>query len=55
MQIRQDFTVEHLGEYQPAFAAAAEMGFDYVELNMEAPVFRSVCRSLGCRCYALRA
>lgn len=36
MSIRQGFTVEHAGEYRPAFAAAAEAGFDYVELNMEA-------------------
>jgi len=28
--------VEHPGAYRPAFAAAADAGFDYVELNMEA-------------------
>jgi len=28
--------IEHGGDYRPAFAAAADAGFDYVELNVEA-------------------
>lgn len=36
MDVRQGFMIEHGGDYRPAFAAAAEAGFDYVELNMEA-------------------
>ena len=28
--------IEHGGDYPPAFAAAADAGFDYVELNVEA-------------------
>ena len=36
MPVHQGFVVEHQGDYRPAFAAAADAGFDYVELNMEA-------------------
>jgi len=36
MSIRQGLMVEHPGPYRPAFEAAADAGFDYLELNMEA-------------------
>jgi sugar phosphate isomerase/epimerase len=36
MDVRQGFMIEHGVDYRPAFAAAADAGFDYVELNMEA-------------------
>jgi len=36
MPVEQGFTIEHPGDYRPAFAAAAEAGFGFVELNMEA-------------------
>lgn len=41
MSIDQGFVVEQKGEYQSAFAAAADAGFDYVELNMEARFSRN--------------
>lgn len=36
MPVEQGFIVEHPGDYRPAFAEAADAGFEYVEANMEA-------------------
>ena len=35
MDVRHGFMIEHDGDYRPAFEAAGEADFDYVELNME--------------------
>lgn len=36
MAVTQGCTLEHCDEYRPSFRAAADAGFEYVELNMEA-------------------
>ena len=41
--------IEHGGDYRPAFAAAADAGFDYVELNMEARFSREAVDAAALR------